>query len=326
MQRESRALGMEPRNFFRLGKRRLDGVPELLEHRVILVIGPPWSSLVLSHLGPRSGPSWSCLVLVGLAPRSLALAGPWFVFLGFPWSSVLLVLGPLGPRSLDLSVLLGSLVFGPWSLLLVLGPRSSVLGPRSLVLVGPLGPLGPRSLSVLGPWSFLVLGPSRSLVLGPRFSLVVGIPPLLTRVARMRADALWEMKRRRDNLREQSRLLHPELLAPDWLSGPHPPPSRAWSHGPTDRSYGTIGRSRSNPPLLTRVARMRADALWEMKRRRDNLREQSRLLHPELLAPDWLSGPHPPLHGRGVTGPPIGPTGPSVGAAPIPHSSHEWRG
>ena len=134
----------------------------------------------------------------------------------------------------------------------------------------------------------------------------------------MRADALWEMKRRRDNLREQSRLLHPELLAPDWLSGPHPPPSRAWSHGPTDRSYGTIGRSRSNPPLLTRVARMRADALWEMKRRRDNLREQSRLLHPELLAPDWLSGPHPPLHGRGVTGPPIGPTGPSVGAAPSP--------
>ena len=110
----------------------------------------------------------------------------------------------------------------------------------------------------------------------------------------MRADALWEMKRRRDNLREQSRLLHPELLAPDWLSGPHPPPSRAWSHGPTDRSYGTIGRSRSNPPLLTRVARMRADALWEMKRRRDNLPEQSRLFHPELLAPDWPSGPHPP--------------------------------
>ena len=60
---------------------------------------------------------------------------------------------------------------------------------------------------------------------------------------------------------------------------------------------GLIGRSRSNPPLLTRVARMRADALWEMKRRRDNLREQSRLLHPELLAPDWLSGPHPPFTG-----------------------------
>ena len=173
MQRESRALGMEPRNFFRLGKRRLDGVPELLEHRVILVIGPPWSSLVLSHPGPRSGPSWSCLVLVGLAPRSLALAGPWFVFLGFPWSSVLSVLGPW-----SFSVLLGSLVFGPWSLLLVLGLWSSVLGPRSLVLVVLLVllVLGSRSLSVLGPWSFLVLGPSRSLVLGPRFSLVVGIP------------------------------------------------------------------------------------------------------------------------------------------------------
>ena len=40
---------------------------------------------------------------------------------------------------------------------------------------------------------------------------------------------------------------------------------------------------------------MRADALWEVKRRRDNLREQSHLLHPELSAPDWLSGPHPPL-------------------------------
>jgi hypothetical protein len=240
MQRESRALGMEPRNFFRLGKRRLDGVPELLEHRVILVIGPPWSSLVLSHLGPRSGPSWSCLVLVGLAPRSLALAGPWFVFLGFPWSSVLLVLGPW-----SFSVLLGSLVFGPWSLLLVLGPRSSVLGPRSLVL-GPCWSSWSSWSSVLvRPWSLVFPGPRSFSVFGPWSSVLVGRwnPPLLTRVARMRADALWEMKRRRDNLPEQSRLFHPELLAPDWLSGPHPP-SWAWSHGPTDRSYGTIGRSR----------------------------------------------------------------------------------
>jgi hypothetical protein len=145
---------MEPRNFFRLGKRRLDGVPELLEHRVILVIGPPWSSLVLSHLGPRSGPSWSCLVLVGLAPRSLALAGPWFVFLGFPWSSVLLVLGPW-----SFSVLLGpwSLVLGPCCWSLVFGPRSSVLGPCPSLVLG---------LS----WSSVLLG-LWSLVLGSRWSL-----------------------------------------------------------------------------------------------------------------------------------------------------------
>ena len=255
MQRESWALVMEPRHFFRLGKRRLDGVPELLEHRAILVIGPPWSSLVLSHLGPRSGPSWSCLVLVGLAPRSLALAGPWFVFLGFPWSSVLLVLGPLGPRSLDL---LGpSWILGLWSLVLVVGPWSSFLGPRSSVL-GPCWSSWSSWSSVLvRPWSLVFPGPRSFSVFGPWSSVLVG---------------------------------------------------------------------RWNPPLLTRVARMRADALWEMKRRRDNLPEQPRLLHSELLAPDWLSGPHPPLHGRGVTGPPIGPTGPSVGAAPTPHSSHEWRG
>ena len=168
MQRESRALGMEPRNFFRLGKRRLDGVPELLEHRVILVIGPPWSSLVLSHLGPRSGPSWSCLVLVGLAPRSLALAGPWFVFLGFlgprfSWSSV------LGPSRSFLDP--WSLVLGPCCWSLVFGPRSSVLGPWSLLVLLVLLVLGPCPSLVLGlSWSSVLLG-LWSLVLGSRWSL-----------------------------------------------------------------------------------------------------------------------------------------------------------
>ena len=222
MQRESRALGMEPRNFFRLGKRRLDGVPELLEHRVILVIGPPWSSLVLSHLGPRSGPSWSCLVLVGLGPRSLALAGPWCVFLGFPWSSVLLVLGPW-----SFSVLLGSLVFGPWSLVLVVGPWSLVLGPRSSVL-GPCWSSWSSWSSVLGPCPSLVLDLSWSsvllvlwsLVLGSRWSLESPTPHTSG------ADESRCVVGDEETAGQPSATVPPppsELLAPDWLSGPHPP-------------------------------------------------------------------------------------------------------